>query len=175
MTNKVWEVMNELELVTSKVCSAREILDCATDAIQEHQYEKAESLISAAYEFLGYYLDEFDSKFKDAWQETVVANNNRKVSAWKDWEEHYYPEEVKDDGMRPWGHSDLEYLVANSKQDKVKKWVLPVEVDGLTGDCFISLPDDLLEVANLQEGDTVEFFDNGDGSFEFRKVAQDNC
>ena len=30
---------------------------------------------------------------------------------WNDfWEENYYPEEVKDDGMRPWGHSDLEYL-----------------------------------------------------------------
>lgn len=29
------------------------------------------------------------------------------------WEEHYYPEEVKDDGMRPWGHSDLEYMIAN--------------------------------------------------------------
>jgi hypothetical protein len=25
----------------------------------------------------------------------------------------YYPEEVKDDGMRPWGHSDLEYMIAN--------------------------------------------------------------
>ena len=33
---------------------------------------------------------------------------------WVDfWEETYYPEEVKDDGMRPWGHSDLEYGLAN--------------------------------------------------------------
>ena len=29
------------------------------------------------------------------------------------WEEYHYPEEVKDDGMRPWGHSDLEYMIAN--------------------------------------------------------------
>ena len=36
-------------------------------------------------------------------------------SDWNDfWEENYYPEEVKvDDGMRPWGHSDLEYMIAN--------------------------------------------------------------
>ena len=35
--------------------------------------------------------------------------------SWVDfWEETYYPEEVKDDGMRPWGHSDIEYGLANS-------------------------------------------------------------
>ena len=36
-------------------------------------------------------------------------------SDWNDfWEENYYPEEVNvDDGMRPWGHSDLEYMIAN--------------------------------------------------------------
>ena len=39
---KVWETMNEVESVTSKICSAREILDCAIDAHQEHKYEKVE-------------------------------------------------------------------------------------------------------------------------------------
>ena len=35
-------------------------------------------------------------------------------NAWTSfWEENYYPEEVKDAGMRPWGHSDLEYMIAN--------------------------------------------------------------
>lgn len=69
--NKCWSTMNELEMVTSKICSAREIIDVAIDRIQEHQYDKAETMMSAAYEFLGYYLDEFDEKFKDAWQATV--------------------------------------------------------------------------------------------------------
>ena len=54
--------------------------------------------------------------------------------------------------------------------DKVNKWRLPVEVDGLTGDCFIQLPDDLLGEANLKEGDQVEWIDRKDGSFELRKV-----
>jgi hypothetical protein len=152
--------------------------------------------------------------------------------AWNDfWEENYYPEEhsqyseeVVDDGMRPWGHSDLEYL-ANSvltedrisnfpgeqyseeelnamcdraasqqekekcreynlreaeyydkrakldaEQDKVVRWQLPVEVDGLTGDCFIQFPDDLLEAANLKEGDQVEWVDLKNGNYELRKV-----
>jgi hypothetical protein len=28
----------------------------------------------------------------------------------KDWEEHFYPEEAKNDNMPPWGHSDMEAL-----------------------------------------------------------------
>ena len=68
---KVWRTMNDLELVTSKICSAREIIDAAVDKIQEHQYDKAELMMSAAYEYLEYYLQEFDDKFKLAWQATV--------------------------------------------------------------------------------------------------------
>ncbi len=107
--------------------------------------------------------------------------------SWNDfWEEHYYPEEVKDNGMRPWGHSDMEYLVANSnqytekelnamcdaaeKQDKVVKWQLPVEVDGVSGEYYIQFPDDLMEAANINENDLVEWIDRKDGSFELRKV-----
>jgi len=57
-----------------------------------------------------------------------------------------------------------------TKKDKVNKWVLPVQVDGLTGDCYINFPDDLLEAANLKEGDQVEWIDLNNGSFEMRKV-----
>lgn len=101
--------MNDLEMVTSKICSAREIIDAAIDRIQEHQYDKAEMMMSAAYEFLEYYLAEFDEKFKLAWQATVGDLRDGDVStfscdkdnpspecqgAWNDfWEEMYYPEE----------------------------------------------------------------------------------
>lgn len=83
-------------------------------------------------------------------------------------EREYY--EGKDDGMRPWGHSDLEYQVANKKEDKVVRWQLPVEMDGPSGEYFVSFPDDLLEAANLKEGDQVEWVDQGDGSYLLRKV-----
>ena len=111
----------------------------------------------------------------------------------KSWNDFW--EETVDDGMRPWGHSDMEYL-ANSvlTEDRVsnfpgeketpvyvsedgdifnttpKKWILPVELDGLTGECYIQLPDDLLQVADLKEGDQVEWIDRKDGSFEMRKI-----
>jgi antitoxin component of MazEF toxin-antitoxin module len=211
MVSKVWETMNELEMITSKICSAREIIDAAIDRIQEHQYDKAETMMSAAYEFLGYYLDEFDEKFKDAWQETVVVGKEENtaffnvdtagnmtpsyispVTCDKDdqspeckgaWNNFWDSEEVSDDCMPPWGHSDMEALsrpdwhrkimpsVTQSDVDKVKKWVLPVEELGEIQ--FITFPDDLLEAANLKEGDQIEWVDKGDGSFLLKKSWSD--
>ena len=93
---------------------------------------------------------------------------------WKVWGETHYPEEVKDDCMPPWGHSDLEYLVANQKKDKVNKWILPVEEckDADTDEIqyFVSFPDDLLEAANLKEGDRIEWINQGDSSYLIKKV-----
>ena len=74
-----------------------------------------------------------------------------------------------DDCMPPWGHSDLEYASKN-KKDKVKKWVLPVEELGEVQ--FITFPDDLLEAANLKEGDSIEWVDNKDGSYIMKKIPQ---
>jgi len=187
--NKVWTAMNELESVTSKISSAREILDSAVDRLQEYQYDKAETLLYAADEFLQYYLEEFDRKFKDAWKETVIKVKQQEI----------------DDCMPPWGHSDMEALkytdeeldamcsVAEEEEliskgyfkengywkkskDKVVKWQLPIEEenDYMTGEkeYFITFPEDLLEAANLKEGDEVEWVDRNDGSFLLQKVSK---
>jgi hypothetical protein len=118
---------------------------------------------------------------------------------WNDfWEENYYPEEHQQyteeelnamcdkaalDSNQPKKLATYDEMVADGwtmtadgvwvkgpKEDKVVKWQLPVEVDGLTGDCFIQFPDDLLEAANLKEGDSISWIDRKDGSFELRKV-----
>ena len=166
---KIWNVMNDLEMVTSKICSAREILDCAVDKLQEHQYDKAETLMYAADEFLQYYLEDFDRKFKDAWKETVVKlKEEEDMPPWGN--------------MPPWGHSDIirqytdEELDAMSdnaaKQDKVVKWQLPVEEvkdsDTDETEYFITFPEDLLEAANLKVDDIVTWIDNGDGTYTLK-------
>jgi antitoxin component of MazEF toxin-antitoxin module len=61
----------------------------------------------------------------------------------------------------------------NTIKDKVKKWVLPVEVDGSSAEYFVTFPDDLLEAANLKEGDQIEWVDNGDGSYTICKVTKE--
>lgn len=196
---RVWSTLNDLEMVTSKIVSAREILDSAIDRLQEHQYDKTETLMYAADEFLQYYLEDFDRKFKDAWKETVTKVHQQDTTQFNidtagNYVEPYdylasslltedrisnFPGE-QDDCMPPWGHSDLEYLSKlppeEPKQDKVVKWQLPVEeeTDYRTGEkeYFITFPDDLLEAANLKQGDDVEWVDRGDGSFLLRKITQ---
>jgi len=171
---KVWNTMNELEMVTSKISSAREILDSAVDRLQENQYDKTETLLYAVDEFLQYYLAEFDKKFKDAWAETVIKLKQEENDAWDTAlkEKEYY-----EPSMPPWGHSDLEYLSKHYtddemsamcynavEQDKVKRWILPVEIDGITGDLFVTFPDDLLEQTGWKEGDSINFEVDVDGS-----------
>jgi hypothetical protein len=214
---KVWNTMNELEMVTSKICSAREILDSAVDRLQEHQYDKVETLLYAADEFLQYYLQEFDAKFKDAWKETVVEINQSEtilsrdkddstpecIDAWNGfWGENYCSEEYKGSTVSStmYGHSDVESLQYTDEEldsmcdkatssekhsesyydytrndytrpnpfDKVVKWVLPVEY--IDDESFVSLPEDLLEAANLKEGDTIQWIDQGDGSYLLKKT-----
>jgi bifunctional DNA-binding transcriptional regulator/antitoxin component of YhaV-PrlF toxin-antitoxin module len=163
--NRVWNTMNELESVTSKIVSARAILDSAIISLESGNREKTETLMYAVDEYLQYYLEEFDRKFKDAWDETVTKLKQEEV----------------DDYMRPWGHSDMEALSQYTdeeldamcdnaaKEDKVVRWQLPVEEDAVNGEYFITFPDDLLEAANLKEGDDVEWIDNNDGSFILKK------
>lgn len=197
---KIWNSMNSLEMVTSKVCSAREILDCAIDALQEHQNDKAESLMNAAYEFLEYYLQEFDSKFKVAWQATVKDFSNTdtlideinhlkaKLSRLENPDNPNYTDEeidaMCDDAIKQRNttlsldHDDMlaagfditsdGFWIPPGQQDKVKKWILPVDHFG--DSYFVTFPDDLLKAANLKEGDRVEWIDRNDGSFEMRKV-----
>jgi hypothetical protein len=69
--------------------------------------------------------------------------------------------EYYESSMQSWGHD---------KEDKVVKWKLPVQQG--VDDYYIQFPDDLLEAANLQEGDTVEWIDNQDGSYTLKKVTQ---
>jgi hypothetical protein len=98
--------------------------------------------------------------------------------AWNDfWEEHYYPEEYKGSSVSSVGQNHKTYseMIADGyemtadgfwfkeskKEDKIKKWILPVEeVKDEDTDEYIycvSFPDDLLEAANLKEGDFVEW------------------
>jgi lipopolysaccharide assembly outer membrane protein LptD (OstA) len=54
-------------------------------------------------------------------------------------------------------------------KDKVIKWSLPVE-EQEDGEYYITLPDDLLETANLKEGDQIEWIEQDEGSYILQKV-----
>jgi hypothetical protein len=69
-----------------------------------------------------------------------------------------------------WSLSDEGIWIPPKKEDKVNKWILPVEY--IDDESFVSLPEDLLEAANLKEGDVVNWIDQGDGSFKMIKVTK---
>jgi hypothetical protein len=177
--------------LTSAEASPQEIYNTIKDVVDE-EYHYFKHYTGRCYELLALLngngkghitaYDEYVEKKENLVCDKEDPSPECKNSWTSFWEEHYYPEEVKDDGMRPWGHSDLEYqgsTVSSVKQDKVKKWVLPVEVSDDLEDYIVSFPDDLLEAANLKEGDQVEWADQGDGSYLLRKVIQplgmDDC
>jgi hypothetical protein len=157
-----WEAMNSLEQITSKVISAREILNSSRHYLECHETQRAESLIVAAQEFLEYYLKEFDEKFKVAWNETVVKSKT---------DGFYWDTDFKGnrDCMDNSSANVYNAPWMNNQEATKKTWTLPVEdywnADAGETDYFISLPDDLLQQVGWSEGTEVIWKDNGDGSY----------
>lgn len=52
---------------------------------------------------------------------------------------------------------------------QARRWTLTVEEDPETGDGILTFPPDLLEAAGWQEGDTILWRDNQDGSWSLEK------
>jgi hypothetical protein len=132
-------------------------------------------------------------------KENLVCDKDDKSpkcqKAWNDfWEENYYPEEYSQyseeelnamcdkaasdqekQKCREYNLREAEYYdkraELDAKKDKVIKWQLPVEIDGMSGEYYVNFPDDLMEAANIGENDMVEWIDQGNGSYTLRKVG----
>ena len=50
-----------------------------------------------------------------------------------------------------------------------KSWIITLEEDAETGDMILPLNDEILAGTGWQTGDTIEWEDNGDGSWTMRK------
>ncbi len=60
----------------------------------------------------------------------------------------------------------------NEKQEntsKLNSWILEVKEDSDTGDSILEFPPEVLEQTGWQEGDTINWIDNGDGSWTLTK------
>ena len=55
-----------------------------------------------------------------------------------------------------------------------KTWTLPVQQGSIDGvdDYYIEFPDDLMKAADLKEGDSVEWIEREDGSYQLRKITK---
>ena len=68
---------------------------------------------------------------------------------------------------------DLKNVDEFLKTDEVIKWSLPVE-EQEDGEYYITLPDDLLETTNFNEGDQIEWISQDNGSYLLKKVEVKN-
>ena len=151
----------------------QEIYDVIVNVVKDNYYVYKKQA-SEAYELLALLNSGVDNnKYQDYVNKILSCDKDDPSpeckGAWNEfWED--------DDGSREYNLREAEYYnkraEIDAKEDKVVKWQLPVEVDGLSGECYVLLPDDLLETAGLKEGDTVKWIDRGDGSFEMRKVTK---
>ena len=154
----------------------QEIYDVIVGVVKESYYHHKDQA-SRANELLGLLNSGVDNnKYQNHLNEILSCDKDDQSpeckGAWNDFWESGSETEYE---LREAEYYNKEVFVSEdgdiySVKDKITKWVLPVQVDGLTGECYINLPDDLLEVAGLEEGDTVEWIDRNDGSFEMRKV-----
>jgi hypothetical protein len=175
------QVENFLYDAMSSGATPQEIYDVIKGAVQDNYYTYKKSA-AEAYELLALLngngvghltcdKDDTSPECKKSWNDFWEEPNSDSV------EFHYTEEEL--DAMC--AAAEEEELISKGyfkedgfwkkPKDKVKKWILPIEeID--CDECIINFPDDLLEAANLKEGDEVEWIDQGDGSFKMIKVTK---
>jgi antitoxin component of MazEF toxin-antitoxin module len=138
------QVENFLYDAMSSGATPQEIYDAIKGVVQDNYYTY-KKCTSEAYELLGLLNGNGEGHIKE-YNDTELMPDLQ-----------YTDEEI--DAM----------CAAAEAKDKVKRWVLPVEVSDDLEDYVVTFPDDLLEAANLKEGDQIEWQDQGDGSFKLIK------
>ena len=157
--------------------------------VAQEQYHYHKHMCSRAYEFLALFNGSDDIEgYEDVTQENEYYEGWDAMPPWGHSDLEYLtksnvsvPSDWGQDGVSDQNQRKLatyDEMVANGYTMTAdgfwvmekKKWTLPVELDGLTGECLITLPDDLLEKVGWKENDQVEWVDRGDGSFELRKA-----
>ena len=91
----------------------------------------------------------------EAYELLALLNGNGEGHI-SDWEE---PSQYTDEEL-----DEMCDAATSAKKGKVNKWILPVD-----DDYNITFPEDLLEQTGWKEGDTLQWIDQGDGSFKMVK------
>ncbi len=157
--------------------SAQEIYDTVRKVAEENYYLYKQRT-SEAYELLARLNGNGVGHITNKSLSCDTDNQSEECKkAWADfWEENYYPEEYKNLTYAQaiaagWEMTGDGFWVP-PQEEKINKWIVPVEVDGASGEYFLTLPDDLLDSLGWKEGDTLEYVNNCDGTFKVRKITK---
>lgn len=72
--SKPWDVMNALEESFANVTAVSFMLEELTEAMNNNRMDAAHDIAHALNAFLPVYTDNWDRKFKDAWNQVVREN-----------------------------------------------------------------------------------------------------
>lgn len=172
------QVENFLYDAMSADATAQEIYDVIKGVVEDN-YNVYKNATQKAYELLGLLNGNGEGHISDA-----ISRGNKVHQA-------------IDDCMPPWGHSDMEALKYTDKEmdamcsaaeeeeliskgyfkengfwKKPKTWIVEVSMDGLTGDAFLPIPDEVMDLVEWNLYDELEWIDNKDGSWIIRKVQK---
>ena len=75
MTDKTWKVMNDLDEAFNKITTFDFLLDQLQEAVDADEKQKIVDITLALNAFYHPYCDNWDDKFKKAW-DCVVKNND---------------------------------------------------------------------------------------------------
>jgi hypothetical protein len=169
------QVENFLYDAMSTDATPQEIYDVIRGVVEDNYYTYKKSA-SEAYELLG--LLNGNGKGHLTCNKDDTSPECKK--SWNDfWEDSQYTDKEIDEMCAVAElEQDLKNIEEFLKKDKVVKWILPVEETKVEEtdetEYFITFPDDLLEAANLEEGNQIEWIDQGDGSYILKKVEVKN-
>ena len=161
------QVENFLYDAMSSGVTPQEIYDVIKGVVEDNYYTY-KKCASEAYELLGLlngngkgHIQAYDDYLEKG--ENLICDKDDTSeeckNSWSDfWDNSQYTDKEID---------AMCDAVTSAKKDKVKSWVLPVEEDG--DDCVITFPEDLMEQTGWKEGDTLQWIDQGDGSFKMIK------
>ena len=142
------QVENFLYDAMSSGATPAEIYDVIKGVVQDNYYTY-KKCASEAYELLGLLNGNGEGHISD-YDDTELMPNLQ----YTDEELNAMCDKAASDQLFP-------------KKDKVTKWIIPVD-----DDYNITFPEDLLEQTGWKEGDTLQWIDQGDGSFKM--IKKDN-
>lgn len=58
-----------------------------------------------------------------------------------------------------------------TRNDNMTRWTVTLEEDSDTGDLIMPIPQEVLDLQGWVEGDTLEWLDRGDGSWQLQKKS----
>jgi hypothetical protein len=156
------QVENFLYDAMSSGATPQEIYDVIKGVVEDNYYTY-KKCASEAYELLG--LLNGNGKGHLSCDKDDSSPECKK--SWNDfWEDPNYDDTELIPDLQ-YTDEELDAMCAaatSAKKGKVNKWVLPVD-----DDYNITFPEDLLEQTGWKEGDTLQWIDQGDGSFKMIK------